>query len=1016
MDSIALARGRLITGITWALLILGRPSDAAPAGAVTGQGARGEWLVTANVHLGPDGTVSGQFQVLGRLQDGTPLACRYDTFRRMVILVNQARFDASGTCGYRADGRGVEFAAENRIVIVDNGEPGAGRDALDVNFLGTSGIAIPGGAIDRGNFDVAAAPQPSLDELQLTALRQLQAASRNTAEVRFEHGFPQGVIGQIPVRGADPVERARLFLDDYKDLYRLNSPDFRLGVRRVATSPAAPVQVVTFFQTVQGLPVHGAEIVVVLKGDILYGTSGSLIPSGVRLNPIADITAEDAENRARLYAGFRGAAITGRTGLTVFDPSLAGLASRPPPHPALAWQVTLGNPNPQRLFVDAHTGEVLLRVFLGEQDYELDLETANNLVGASTSFCYWNTTDDDNIGDEDGIDDEFDSDPDAINALDFSKSTYDFYNGTFGRDSYDNDGNEIEVFIHARIVDSSGNVVQNANYFGRMCSIGEEGFEFSDGFVQDDVMTHEFTHGVVHYGSNLNQGNLPGALNESLADIFAFFHTNDPVQGENVPGATGCAGLPGGRGLRDLSNPQNCGDPDRWGERFTGSSDNGGVHTNAGITNKAAFLLARGGTHPDTGIIVNGVGDAITRDLFYRAMQFMPANADPFIERDVVVAFASALGHPASVVTAARTAFLAVEVGILKNDVDGDSFADGVDVCPFKFNTGQEDADGDGIGDACDNDADGDGAPEICSTPQCLLNKDNCPGIYNPDQADANFNSIGTACDPLEDGDLDDDHVPDKEDNCPGDYNPKVFQDGRAFQPDVDGDGEGDACDPDGDGDTVPNDSDNCINVANTDQADTDGDLLGDACDRCAQDRDLNVAWGYFKDPVTGEVHLHQVVSDTDGDGTPDACDVDGYGRTVIHLDGAPYTPSRGLQPDGQPRSVHVTADPGTTVSIPIPLCLGECPAAPPPEACVSFEFNGLEPHVIAAITDERAEGVGALSQRIPASTFGLPRILRAQPRGGRFYSLTFSFSPEFSGETAFTLIERSCVLRDRAR
>ena len=86
----------------------------------------------------------------------------------------------------------------------------------------------------------------------------------------------------------------------------------------------------------------------------------------------------------------------------------------------------------------------------------------------------------------------------------------------------------------------------------------------------------------------------------------------------------------------------------------------------------------------------------------------------------------------------------------------------------------------------------GDGAPEICLTPQCLLTKDNCPGIYNPDQADANFNHIGTACDPLEDGDLDDDHVPDKEDNCPGDYNPKVFRDGHAFQPDVDGDGEGD--------------------------------------------------------------------------------------------------------------------------------------------------------------------------------------------------------------------------------
>src|SRR6185295_16108603 len=130
--------------------------------------------------------------------------------------------------------------------------------------------------------------------------------------------------------------------------------------------------------------------------------------------------------------------------------------------------------------------------------YELDLETANNLASAETSFCYWHPTDDDNIGDEDGVDDEFKSDQDAVNAFDFSRSTYNFYRNTLGRDSYDNDGNELEIFIHAKILNDSGQVERNAGYFGRVCWVGEEGFEFSDGFVSDDVMTHEFTHGVVH--------------------------------------------------------------------------------------------------------------------------------------------------------------------------------------------------------------------------------------------------------------------------------------------------------------------------------------------------------------------------------------------------------------------------------------------------------------------------------------------------------------------------------------
>ena len=107
-------------------------------------------------------------------------------------------------------------------------------------------------------------------------------------------------------------------------------------------------------------------------------------------------------------------------------------------------------------------------------------------------------------------------------------------------------------------------------------------------------------------------------------------------------------------------------------------------------------------------------------------------------------------------------------------DSDHDGVADVCDNCATVPNAGQEDGDGDGIGDACDPDRDGDGIEDAF---------DDCPAVPNPGQED------------------------------------------------LDGDGRGDACDPDLDGDGVPNGADNCPAAPNPTQADRDGNGIGNACD-----------------------------------------------------------------------------------------------------------------------------------------------------------------------------------------
>ena len=183
-------------------------------------------------------------------------------------------------------------------------------------------------------------------------------------------------------------------------------------------------------------------------------------------------------------------------------------------------------------------------------------------------------------------------------------------------------------------------------------------------------------------------------------------------------------------------------------------------------------------------------------------------------------------------------------------DTDGDGVPDSSDNCPGAANADQADADGDGLGDACDPDTDGDGVANA---------SDNCPSVANSGQVDIDGDGLGDACDPLTDSDGD--GIGDSADNCPSVAN--------IDQADADDDGLGDACDPDTDGDGVVNGADNCPAIANADQADADGDGTGDACD---PDTDGDgVLSGADNCPSVANADQ----ADADGDGFGDACDPD---------------------------------------------------------------------------------------------------------------------------------------------
>jgi thermolysin len=161
---------------------------------------------------------------------------------------------------------------------------------------------------------------------------------------------------------------------------------------------------------------------------------------------------------------------------------------------------------------------------------------------------------------------------------------------------------------------------------------------------------------VTDYSSRLIYQGESGALNEAFSDIMGtaveFF--SQPEKADYLAGED--AFTPGG--IRSLQNPQAYGDPDHYSIRYTGPSDNGGVHINSGIANHAFYLAIEGGRHR-LGGTVQGVGAANREQIervFYRGFTAFLAPSATFSQaRAATIQAARELNQPGS---AAETAVI----------------------------------------------------------------------------------------------------------------------------------------------------------------------------------------------------------------------------------------------------------------------------------------------------------------------------------------------------------------------
>jgi Zn-dependent metalloprotease len=201
------------------------------------------------------------------------------------------------------------------------------------------------------------------------------------------------------------------------------------------------------------------------------------------------------------------------------------------------------------------------------------------------------------------------SNPHADKAHGYAIGTYNLYQSNHNRNSIDNQNMPVVSTVHY----DSG--YANAFWSGEQMVYGD-GYGFPSA---DDVVAHELTHGVTQHESNLFYYYQSGAINESFSDLWGEYYDQTNGKGTDTAAVKWQIGedISGLGAIRSMSNPPAFGNPDKMSSVYysEGEDDNGGVHSNSGLNNKAVFLMVAGGTF--NGKTVTALGWAKTAAIYY---------------------------------------------------------------------------------------------------------------------------------------------------------------------------------------------------------------------------------------------------------------------------------------------------------------------------------------------------------------------------------------------------------------
>jgi len=515
---------------------------------------------------------------------------------------------------------------------------------LDISLLllivGFFSTAFSQTATDSLRAARASALREMLGTIEGVAKESAQIFKTKEGYLRFVGAPPSTHFAVAP---GTPQEAADAFLQKHCNLFVNVSPAVGFDNTRIKTRDGRSY--VRYRQTYAGLEVFGAEVIVqvnaaggiaAVMSDIMRDTQ-ALDTGVVSLNPtIDDLTAQD---KAVEFLGgqhkqleFEASPAT----LMIFDPLVVGRKGEA----QLVWEMEIVSvdekPVAEFVLVDAHSGNIAFHyslVFAAGNPNRRIYDYSEVGIDPWPPESPSGEPDRGEGGDETEIDD-------IDNAYDYLGDTYDFYWTNHERDSYDGEGADLIAAV-LFVKEGGGAWWVNDEYFNW---VDESYILICEGMVADDVVGHEFTHGVTFSESDLIYSGESGAITESFSDMWGewidqTYDHDDDDDSDGVKWYLCEDWVSEPWPWRRMNDPILCktssiygddfGDvpqPDRYNSDYyyrEGSPyfpeyhghDYHGVHHNLGVGNKLCYLLTDGNTFNEH--TVWGMDISKTANLFY---------------------------------------------------------------------------------------------------------------------------------------------------------------------------------------------------------------------------------------------------------------------------------------------------------------------------------------------------------------------------------------------------------------